>query len=86
MSQARTTEILETSIGTYGGEYITTTDATTPTLARFVAIQAITDATVDAIVGNIDVSGITITAGTVIYGRWTSITLTSGEVIAYEGV
>ena len=86
MSQARTTEILETSIGTYGGEYITTTDATTPTLARFVAIQAITDTVISAVVGNIDVSGITLLAGTIIYGRWTSVTLTSGSVIAYEGV
>lgn len=86
MSQARTTEILETSIGTYGGKYITTNVATTPTLARFVAIQAITDTVVNTVVGNINVAGITLQAGLIIYGRWTSITLTSGNVIAYEGV
>jgi len=86
MSQNRTTEILETSIGTYGGQYITGTSESTPTQNRFVAIQAIEDTVISAVTGNIDVSGIILFAGTIIYGRWTALTLTSGEVIAYEGV
>ena len=89
MSQARTTELLETSIGSLGGQYITdcVTDATTPATGfKFVAIQVITDCSI-TLVGNI--TGITttgITAGTIIYGRYTSLTLASGSVIAYNGV
>jgi len=44
------------------------------------------DTVINTVTGNIDVDGITILAGTMIYGRWTALTLTSGKVIAYEGV
>lgn len=87
MSQTRTTDILETSIGSYGGKYISDTNITTADSGRtFIAIQVVTDAVI-TLVGN--VSGITtvsFTSGSVIYGRYTSITLGSGAVIAYQGV
>jgi hypothetical protein len=86
MSDKRTTEILEESIGSLGGQYITDTSEATPTKPRFICIQAIEDTVVSATTGNPDVDGITLLAGTMIYGRWTALTLTSGKVIAYEGV
>ena len=86
MSVRRTTEILEESIGGLGGQYITDTNEATPNQARFICIQAVEDTVINTVTGNIDVDGITILAGTMIYGRWTALTLTSGKVIAYEGV
>lgn len=87
MSQARTTEILNESIGGYGGKYIATTDATTPATGyNFVAVQVIADAVI-TLVGDITgITTVTVTAGQVIYGRYSSITLASGSVIAYNGV
>ena len=87
MSQARTTELLETSIGSLGGQYIADTDATTPATGfKFVAIQVITACTI-TLVGNITgITTVALPAGTIIYGRYTSLTLASGSVIAYNGV
>ena len=87
MSQARTTEVLETIIGTYGGEYIADTDATTPATGfRFIAVQVVTDCVI-TLVGNITgITAVTLVEGTIIYGRFTSLTLASGSVIAYQGV
>ena len=75
------------SMGQSGGKYIANTDATTPeTGYTFVAIQAIEDAVV-TLVGNITgITSVTLSAGSVIYGRYTSVTLASGKVIAYNGV
>jgi len=86
MSVGRTTEILEESIGGLGGQYITDTNEATPNQPRFICIQAIEDTVVSTVTGNIDIDGITLLAGTMVYGRWTALTLTSGKVIAYEGV
>lgn len=74
------------SMGGYGGEVIDDTDAHTPTSPyNYVAIQAIEDSTITA-VGDIDgLSAISVSAGFVIYGTFTSITLGSGSVIAYLG-
>ena len=85
MSQERTTQILEESIGNAGGQYIVDTNEATPNSRRFIAIQAITDTTISSITGNIDISGAILLAGTIVYGKWTALTLTSGKVIAYEG-
>ena len=43
-----------------------------------------TGTAIDADAGE-DIDGVTFSAGTTIYGRWTSITLVSGKVIAYLG-
>lgn len=85
MSQTRTTQILEQAGGSASGQYITDTNEATPSLPRFIAIQAISNTVISSVTGNIDVSGIELLAGMIIYGRWTALTLTSGEVIAYEG-
>jgi len=77
----------QSSLGQFGGKYIANTSATTPDTGKvFVAIQVVADAVV-TLAGNI--TGITTVAfneGAVIYGRYTSITLASGSVIAYQGV
>jgi hypothetical protein len=75
------------TIGKDGGKYITTTNATTPDAGKkFFAIQAITDTVINAVSGNINVASMSLGAGIVIYGEWTSVTLTSGSVIAYQVV
>jgi hypothetical protein len=75
------------STGVYGGKYISTTSAITPDTGYvFFAIQVISDAVVTCI-GNITgLTSISIGAGTIFYGKFTSITLTSGTVIAYHGI
>jgi hypothetical protein len=76
--------------GRQGGTVITDTTATTPPANEiFHAIEVIEEAVVAAIAGNLtNISGLvgkTLPAGLIIYGQITSITLTSGTVIAYVG-
>ena len=76
-------------LGLNGGEYINDTAAHTGT---FFAIQATEDTVLAAQASNItnldDIctgqDATTLSAGTVLYGHFTSITLTSGAVIAYN--
>ncbi len=76
-------------LGLNGGEYINTTDVTT---GNWFAIQATEDTVLAAQASNItnldDIctgqDGTTLSAGTVLYGNFTSIDLTSGAVIAYN--
>ena len=79
--------IEKSAIGGYGGKYIATTDATTPDSGySFIAIQVITNCSI-TLVGNITgITTVALSAGTIIYGRYTSCTLASGSVIAYQGV
>ncbi len=62
---------------------------TTATTGSFGAIQIITDAVFSAITAPeytdaSDLTTITISAGTVLYGRFTAFTLTSGVVVAHN--
>jgi hypothetical protein len=79
--------LAQSSLGLLGGKYIADTSATVPeTGFSFVAVQVITDAVV-TLVG--DITGITaveLSVGTIIYGSYSSCTLASGSVIAYNGV
>lgn len=79
--------LLKEQLGYLGGKYTASTSAVVPDDAYvFFAIQFIT-ASVITCVGNVTgLTSITITAGTIIYGRFTSFTLASGSVIAYQGV
>jgi len=74
------------SMGGYGGEFISDTNEHTPDSPYdYVAIQVLADAEITA-VGNIDnLTSVTVSEGTIIYGIFTSITLGSGSVIAYLG-
>lgn len=78
-------EALNVALGTLGGVIITDTDEY---IGTYAAIMVLNDAVFtalesDNIIG--DIAGLTITAGTVLYGLFTSITLASGAVIAYNG-
>tara|TARA_R110002051_G_scaffold321001_1_gene407535 strand:+ start:158 stop:424 length:267 start_codon:yes stop_codon:yes gene_type:complete len=78
-------------LGLNGGQYINSTDVTTNANGWF-AIQATEDTVIQAQASNITdldnicqpVDNITLAAGTVLYGNFTSIDLTSGAVIAYN--
>jgi hypothetical protein len=73
--------------GNNGGKYIAGTDATTPDTGYvFTSIYVASNAVITA-VGNITgITGITVAAGLTIHGRFTSITLGSGAVLAYNGI
>lgn len=77
---SRSTQILEQSIGSYGANYIANTDANT---GLFCAITALETSVVTTI-GNIALTTVTVSAGITIYGRFTSVTLASGKVLAYK--
>ena len=78
--------ISKASLGQYGLKRITGTTAVTPDEGFvFVALQAETEAVIDETTGDV-LNGGTIGAEAVRYGRYTSLKLTSGIVIAYQGV
>ena len=62
----------------------TTFDNTTGLTAES-ATGSINSAGIGAGAGGQNVNSVVFPAGTIIYGRWTSINLTSGSVIAYIG-
>jgi hypothetical protein len=76
-------------LGLNGGKYINDTSTHT---GNFFAIQATEDTVINAVSSNItDLDNIcyandntTLSAGTVLYGNYTSIDLFSGAVIAYN--
>ena len=80
-------DLAQAEQGQYGGKYIATTDATTPATGYvFVEIYTLEE-TVVTLVGNITgITTVTVPADRSIKGRYTSITLGSGSVIAYNGV
>lgn len=80
---------IENQSGIHGAEFISDTGAHAPgTDLVFSAVQVVADAVISAYApaytGN-TFTGVTLSAGTVFYGRFTSLTLTSGKVIAYKG-
>jgi hypothetical protein len=75
------------TFGEYGGVFVNNTTKTdAPYGGSFYAVQCVTDTVFSAMVDNISgaMTGITIPAGTTIYGLTSSFTLTSGSVIAYK--
>lgn len=81
---------LVNSIGAAGSKEITGTSAVTPPAGYyFFAIQPIEDIDVAAAVSLTDAVNANITAfalipsGVTVYGKWSSITLTSGSAIGY---
>jgi hypothetical protein len=87
VDMSRKLSILDSTIGANGGTYIDDTSANTPgTGYSYFAIQALEDVVIDSVTGNIDIGSATITEGNIVYGSWSSITLTSGKCIAYKKV
>ena len=65
----------------------TTQYPTTAGSTSYYAIQIISNAVFNTLTGNINgdsIAGATIPAGTILYGSFTAIKLTSGSVIAYS--
>jgi hypothetical protein len=85
-------DIMEASAGYNGAEFISdTAQHIADTCTVYTCLQVISDAsisqfTTDAKITGNAFTGILLTAGTIIYGRFTSITLISGQVLAYKGV
>lgn len=83
-------DLQNAQLGGFGGDYIGDTAAHTPgTGYVFVALQVLADSVLSAYAPAFDgntFTGVTLTAGTIILGRFTSVTLTSGKVLAYKGV
>jgi hypothetical protein len=79
-------ERMNESLGNFGSVEITTVEVE----AKFTAIQFIEDSTVSAVtdrgVTNADLTAFTsIAAGTIVYGKRSAITLSSGSAIGYIG-
>jgi hypothetical protein len=75
-------------VGGHGSKRINTTGNVTPdTGFVFVAIQVVVDTIFNTLTGNMTNStGLSLSKNTIIYGRFTIVDLTSGDVIAYQGV
>jgi hypothetical protein len=79
-------DTLESSMGLNGGIYSANGSITSPINKFITAIQVISESVLTC-VGNVDgITSITFSAGTIIYGNFTSIVITSGSIIAYYGV
>ena len=70
----------------WGGQYSDGTSELTPSAQNeFYCIYCVTDTAIASYVGNITgLAGVTFAAGNCIFGRFSTITLTSGSVILYE--
>lgn len=85
-------DIMENAMGYNGAEFISDTvqHVASPNTV-YSSLQVIADATLSqfsldgGITGN-TFTGVVIPSGTTIYGRFSSITLTSGQILAYKGV
>ena len=87
-----TADIAEQSLAGKGFDVIADTAAHTPTGGDcYCAIHFLTDTVISAYVASAKapvagtLTGVTFNAGAVIYGKFTSITLTSGSLLAYNG-
>lgn len=87
-------DLTEESLGRKGFEFISdTAEHVAPEGMVYIALQVVDDAVIDSyetepeglITGN-TFAGELLPAGLVLYGRYTSVKLASGKVIAYKGV
>jgi len=87
-------DLAEESLGGKGFEFIANTDEhAAPDGMVYIALQVLDDAEIYSyetdkgaeITGN-KFTGVLLPAGFVLYGRYTSVKLASGKVIAYKGV
>lgn len=77
---------LNDMMGFSGGKYSGAATITPETGFVYIAIQIVTDAVLTCTGKPTDITGITFTSGTVIYGRFSQVVIASGTVIAYQGV
>ena len=82
MSEMRTTEVLETSIGRGGRKFQIGAGTVTPdTGFSFIAISALDD----SVITLSDVSNLSLVAGSTILGKDASVEVVSGGVVCYQG-
>jgi hypothetical protein len=85
-------DLIENSMGQSGFDFINDTAAHACASGYvYDAVQMVTDTVLAAYSTEPTIGGNTFTAvsipqGTIIYGRFTSLTLTSGSCIAYKGI
>ena len=83
-------DLVENQMGYGGIEYINDTQPHTPPKGLFfctlIVIAATTLSAISPVPTGNALTGEIVPVGTIIYGQFTSITLTSGKVIAYKGV
>lgn len=72
--------------GQFGGVHEVGTTAITGVWIKILCLTATTFATLTSNITGDALTGIAHPAGTILYGRFTAITLTSGEIIAYNAV
>ncbi len=78
--------VMNATVGNLGGIYSGAGVIAPDAGYVFNCIYVVADAVITA-VGNVTgITGITVTTNTPIYGRFTSVTVTSGAVVAYQGV
>lgn len=88
---ARATELLELGFAAYGSVEQVGAGTVTFTAPRHgIAIKFLADTViasqVDYGTSNMDLAALgTISAGEVLYGRWTTIVVTSGTIVVYKG-
>jgi hypothetical protein len=75
------TNLLNKSLASYGFNYY---NNTTPKTGSWHTIQIITDSVITTVGENSNLTSLTLTAGTYIYGKFTGITLASGSILAYR--
>ena len=80
--QRPTNDLIRAAIGEHGGAYVADTAAHA---GDWFAIQVVTAATFDVLTGNLTgATGVAFPAGTILFGVFTTFTLSSGAVIAYR--
>lgn len=76
----------EADMGQCGGKYSGAATITPDTDYVYVKVQVITEAVLTCVGSPTAISTITFSAGTIFHGRFSSITIASGSIIAYQGV
>ena len=76
-------EVALQSFGNDGGQFVNNASGTVS--GKFCAIQILSDGVITT-TGNLALTSVTITAGQIIYGRFLSVALASGEAIAYNRI
>jgi hypothetical protein len=87
-------DLAEESLGRKGFEFISdTVEHAAPEGMVYIALQVLDDAVIasyetepDGLITGNTFTGELLPGGFVLYGRYTSVTLASGKVIAYKGV
>jgi len=83
-------DLFQAMLGALGSNYVADTNAHTPNTGHvfiaFICMEETVIAAYEPAVDGNTLIAVTLAVGTPIYGRFTTITLTSGSLMAYEGI